>query len=96
MSSLIPEMRDLDPAGLRLPVKLDSTTNGEFTPVPLDDSLHHANYLARQWAGELARKHFAPLYGRAVGQLALDIEFKLTTDHRIIFKQARPYTPSTR
>jgi hypothetical protein len=46
-------------------------------------------------AGDQARKHFAPLYGQAVGQLALDIEFKLTTDHRIIFKQARPYTPST-
>ncbi len=56
MSSLIPEMRDLDPDGQRLPVKLDTTTNGEFAPVPLDESLHHANYLAREWAGELARK----------------------------------------
>jgi hypothetical protein len=47
-------------------------------------------------AGDQARQHFAPLYGPAVGQLALDIEFKLTNDHRIVFKQARPYTPSTR
>ncbi|OOG27571.1 hypothetical protein B1C78_03630 [Thioalkalivibrio denitrificans] len=26
-----------DPEGLRLPVKLDSTSNGEFEPVPLND-----------------------------------------------------------
>ena len=56
MSSLIPEMRDLDPDGQRLPVKLDTTTNGEFAPIPLDASLHQANQLAREWAGELARK----------------------------------------
>ncbi len=35
MSSLIPKMQDLDPDGQRLPVKLDSTTNGEFAPIPL-------------------------------------------------------------
>lgn len=41
-------------------------------------------------AGDRARAHFAKLYGR---ELILDIEFKLTPDHRIVFKQARPYTP---
>ena len=36
MSSLIPKSEDLDPDGQRLPIKLDSTTNGEFAPIPLD------------------------------------------------------------
>ena len=39
MSSLIPEMQDLDPDGQRLPIKLDTTTNGEFAPIPLDRRL---------------------------------------------------------
>jgi hypothetical protein len=39
-------------------------------------------------AAELARIHFAKLYGKSI---VLDIEFKLTPDHRIVFKQARPY-----
>ncbi|HEU5136727.1 MAG TPA: amidohydrolase family protein [Steroidobacteraceae bacterium] len=56
MSSLIPEMPDLDPDGQRLPVKLDTTTNGEFAPIPLSKTLHHANHLAHEWASELARK----------------------------------------
>jgi len=45
-------------------------------------------------AADQARTHFAPLYGQSDGQLMLDIEFKLTPDHKIVFKQARPYTPS--
>jgi pyruvate, water dikinase len=39
-------------------------------------------------AGALAQSHFSKLYGRSV---VLDIEFKLTPEHRIVFKQARPY-----
>jgi hypothetical protein len=39
-------------------------------------------------AGALAQAHFAKLYGT---NIVLDIEFKLTPDHRIVFKQARPY-----
>jgi hypothetical protein len=39
-------------------------------------------------AGDVARAHFSKLYGREV---TLDIEFKLTPEHRIVFKQARPY-----
>ena len=31
-----------DPEGLRLPVKLDTTTNGEFAPVPLEAGASHA------------------------------------------------------
>jgi pyruvate, water dikinase len=40
-------------------------------------------------AGDLARAHFAKLYG---AEVVLDIEFKLTPEHQIVFKQARPYT----
>ena len=40
-------------------------------------------------AGEKARAHFAEFYGPGV---ILDIEFKLTPAHEIVFKQARPYT----
>ena len=47
---------DLDPDGRRLPVKLDTTTNGEFAPIPLDASHRHANHLAHEWAGEVAKK----------------------------------------
>lgn len=39
-------------------------------------------------AGDRARAHFSKLYGRDV---VLDIEFKLTPEHEIVFKQARPY-----
>ncbi len=45
-----------DPDGNRLPIKLDSTSNGEFVPVPLDPVNRHANRLARDWAGENARR----------------------------------------
>jgi uncharacterized protein len=47
---------DADPQGQRLPIKLDSTSNGEFTPVPLDKSLRHANALASEWAQSFARR----------------------------------------
>lgn len=47
---------DADPEGQRLPIKLDSTSNGEFTPIPLDPSLRHANALASEWAQRFARR----------------------------------------
>src|ERR1044072_8877403 len=47
---------DADPEGERLPIKLDSTSNGEFSPVPLDASLRHANVLASEWAQRFARR----------------------------------------
>ncbi len=47
---------DADPEGQRLPIKLDSTSNGEFAPVPLDPSLRHANALATEWAHRFARR----------------------------------------
>lgn len=45
-----------DPDGRRLPIKLDSTSNGEFSPIPLDRANRHANELAQRWAGENARR----------------------------------------
>ncbi len=45
-----------DPEGKRLPIKLDSTSNGEFEPVPLDGVSRRANRLAQAQAGENARR----------------------------------------
>jgi predicted TIM-barrel fold metal-dependent hydrolase len=45
-----------DPQGLRLPIKLDSTSNGEFCPVPLAAQHHHARRLALEAATRNARK----------------------------------------
>lgn len=45
---------DCDPDGRRLPIKLDATSNGEFAPIPLDDSLKRANRLASARADECA------------------------------------------
>jgi pyruvate, water dikinase len=36
--------------------------------------------------------HFASLYALPPGRLILDIEFKLTSERTIVFKQARPYS----
>ena len=45
-----------DPYGTRLPIKLDPTTNGEFTPVPLSPVHHHARKLALDAASKHARR----------------------------------------
>ncbi|MCK9564091.1 MAG: amidohydrolase [Bacteroidales bacterium] len=45
-----------DPDGLRLPIKLDSTSNGEFAPVPLAPLHHRANRLALDRATDNARR----------------------------------------
>lgn len=45
-----------DPQGTRLPVKLDTTTNGEFAPVPLAPQHYHARALAQGAATENARR----------------------------------------
>ena len=44
-----------DPEGKRL-IKLDSTSNGEFVPIPLDATNRRANRLAQTWASENARR----------------------------------------
>jgi predicted TIM-barrel fold metal-dependent hydrolase len=45
-----------DPDGNRLPIKLDTTSNGEFVPVPLDAVNRAANRLAQDWASSNARR----------------------------------------
>ena len=46
----------IDPEGTRLPIKVDSTSNGEFEPVPLSPVARFANRLAQDWATENARR----------------------------------------
>ena len=46
----------VDPEGKRLPVKLDSTSNGEFAPVPLSRANLEANRMAHQAASDFSRK----------------------------------------
>ncbi len=45
-----------DPDGARLPIKIDTTSNGEFAPVALDKRNEVANALAHDWAGANARR----------------------------------------
>ncbi len=49
-------MSDWDPEGLRLPVKLDATSNGEFSPIPLSRQNRVANQLAQTQATMNARR----------------------------------------
>ena len=49
-------MPPADPEGKRLPIKIDATCNGEFVPIPLDAANRRANRLAREWAGDNARR----------------------------------------
>jgi hypothetical protein len=46
----------IDPEGRRLPIKLDSTSNGEFVPVPLSGANRAANRLAHQAASDSSKK----------------------------------------
>ncbi len=45
-----------DPEGLRLPVKLDAASNGEYEPIPLESVHHHANFLAHETANTNAKR----------------------------------------
>jgi len=47
-------MNKPDPDGNRLPVKIDSTSNGEYEPIPISETNLQANQLAHQWATENA------------------------------------------
>src|ERR1700704_967441 len=46
----------IDPEGKRLPIKLDSTSNGEFAPVPLAPANLAANRLAHEFASSFSKK----------------------------------------
>ena len=45
-----------DPHGTRLPIKLDTATNGEFAPIPLEPVHRHARALALETAARCARR----------------------------------------
>ena len=47
---------DLDPEGRRLPIKIDSASNGEYMPRPLQPLEQAANAEAQRCVGEAARK----------------------------------------
>ena len=71
-----------DPEGLRLPIKLDSTSNGEFEPVPLEPIHHHARNLALANAtlharrlGIARRDFLVSLCGAATTLLAMNTAF---------------------
>jgi predicted TIM-barrel fold metal-dependent hydrolase len=49
-------MLGIDPEGRRLPIKLDSTSNGEFAPVPLWPANLEANRLAHKAAAENSKR----------------------------------------
>ena len=46
----------IDPEGRRLPIKLDSTSNGEFAPVPLSPANLAANRLAHEFVSSCSKK----------------------------------------
>lgn len=53
-------MSTRDPHGTRLPIKLDSTSNGEFAPIPLEPVHDYANALAREAADRNAKRLALP------------------------------------
>ncbi|GAA3946179.1 hypothetical protein [Allohahella marinimesophila] len=47
---------DFDPDGKRLPIKIDTTSNGEFVPTPLTPAEQRANHHAMELVGNAARR----------------------------------------
>jgi hypothetical protein len=45
-----------DPDGRRLPIKLDSTSNAEYAPIPLEARNRHANEIAQEAATANAKR----------------------------------------
>ena len=50
------KLADIDPEGKRLPIKLDSASNGEFVPVPLSGTNRAANRLAHEFASSFSKR----------------------------------------
>ncbi|HEY6598173.1 MAG TPA: amidohydrolase family protein [Pseudomonadales bacterium] len=50
------QRNDSDPDGTRLPIKIDSASNGEFAPIPLTNTNRLGNRLAHENATEFARR----------------------------------------
>ena len=44
-----------DDEGRRLPIRIDTTSNGEFAPQPLTNTARHANDLAHEQATDAAK-----------------------------------------
>ncbi|MGH7470399.1 MAG: amidohydrolase family protein [Longimicrobiales bacterium] len=49
-------MKPVDPKGTRLPIKIDSTSNGEYEPIPLSERNVEGNRLALERATEYAKR----------------------------------------
>ncbi|WP_347257529.1 hypothetical protein, partial [Methylocaldum sp.] len=49
-------MAPIDPEGRRLPVKLDTATNGEYLPMPLTDPVLMAKRLAHDQVSKVSRR----------------------------------------
>ncbi len=56
MNPAHPIRANVDPDGMRLPIKLDATSNGEFEPVPLSPTNSLANHLAHEAADINAKR----------------------------------------
>src|SRR3712207_5907267 len=48
--------KQYDSEGRRLPIKLDTATNGEFAPIPLEPAHRHARQLAFEAAVDNAKR----------------------------------------
>ena len=53
---MIPVKHRVDPEGRRLPIKLDTTSNGEFEPVPLSQANRASNRLAHEATSENVKR----------------------------------------
>ncbi|MBH36104.1 MAG: amidohydrolase, partial [Dehalococcoidia bacterium] len=49
-------MDRLDNDGIRLPIKIDSTSNGEYEPIPITTRNEQGNKLALDWATKSSRR----------------------------------------
>jgi predicted TIM-barrel fold metal-dependent hydrolase len=72
-------MTKTDPEGTRLPIKVDSTSNGEYEPIPISSTNVKANELALDWAtsnakhtGQSRRKFMISSCGAASTLLAFN------------------------
>ena len=50
----------LDKDGVRLPIKIDSTSNGEYEPIPISKRNREGNKLALDWATKNAKSKGQP------------------------------------
>jgi predicted TIM-barrel fold metal-dependent hydrolase len=87
----------IDPEGKRLPIKLDTTSNGEFVPVPLARANREANRLAHESASlnakrlGLSRRQFLiSSCGAAKDELIFDVQGHFVDPTGAWVKKASP------